>query len=485
MFITIPINSIAIKRHLNKTMFALILLVFLTSCFQSKSDIDPPININSTIVDTSFGENGLSIINPTPGNDFVTDILVDNSNQTIVSGRTDYYEDKNNNSDFLLVRYLENGQLDKRFGENGLVKTDFHNHEDILNTITVDKENRILAAGSSKKISEPNQEHLIIARYLNDGSLDISFGSQGLTLVDFQDTLNTQKTNHAIDIQVTEDEKILVLGIADRGNHIYGSTISLIRLESNGKLDNTFGNNGKLFLEFPMEVLFPDDFSMISGGYLTGLSILNTNNKILISGSLRRNATLGTHFVFIELDSNGLLTQTFGQNGIYIHQTELYTGGISSFIKTSNNKLLSIYDYAELDEYVLPEFNCAIKLFNLDGTIDKTFGNEGEVSANTTTGDFSQLPTCPRAIVSAKNNTSSYILDSGFGFYEMNENGIINIANEDKNINDIGKRIAEKFDWAYESKMITVNNQDDVLVVGEAYFSKDSGDSAFVLVKYK
>ena len=77
-------------------------------------------------------------------------------------------------SDFALARYNADGSLDTSFGSGGIVTTDFGG-EDAAVALAVQADGKIVAAGSAG-------DHIALARYLPDGTLDSTFGSGGTTV---------------------------------------------------------------------------------------------------------------------------------------------------------------------------------------------------------------------------------------------------------------------------------------------------------------
>src|SRR5206468_7906389 len=91
-------------------------------------------------------------------------------NKIIVAG---YTTDINHYDHFALSRYTGNGTLDASFGENGLVTTDFNFYAH-ANSLAI-QGNKIIAAG----YTYTSNDDIALARYTTDGSLDSSFGVNG------------------------------------------------------------------------------------------------------------------------------------------------------------------------------------------------------------------------------------------------------------------------------------------------------------------
>ncbi len=81
--------------------------------------------------------------------------------------------------DFGLVRLLADGSRDSTFGDNGQVLTNFMGL-DVVTGLALDADDRIVAVGGSNLYNQPGTPpSYALARYLPDGALDPSFGTDG------------------------------------------------------------------------------------------------------------------------------------------------------------------------------------------------------------------------------------------------------------------------------------------------------------------
>ncbi|MBI2204692.1 MAG: hypothetical protein HYU41_12655 [Candidatus Rokubacteria bacterium] len=81
---------------------------------------------------------------------------------------------------FALARYLSDGRLDRTFGDGGTVATDF-GAGSLAFAVALQPDGKIVAAGTT---SGPNAR-FALARYLADGALDRAFGTDGRVITDF------------------------------------------------------------------------------------------------------------------------------------------------------------------------------------------------------------------------------------------------------------------------------------------------------------
>jgi uncharacterized delta-60 repeat protein len=161
--------------------------------------------------DPDFGSGGVvTHHNAAGGNgyDWGHSVCTDSSGRIVVCGQSDSYAD----ADMAVWRFLEDGTPDPDFGSNGFV---IHhgaaggNGADRGYSVCIDEKERILVCGSSYG----EDRDMAIWRFTPDGSLDQSFGNDGVVTHhgaaggDFQD--------RGYALTLVEGGKILVCGESD------------------------------------------------------------------------------------------------------------------------------------------------------------------------------------------------------------------------------------------------------------------------------
>ncbi len=191
------------------------------------------------------------------------------------------------NSDFMLARINQDGNIDTSFGVDGFSITDLgNNYYDYLSAVVVQSDGKIVAAGTTWS----SGNNVAIARYNEDGTLDQSLGSGGLIISDFGSDENVNS------VAIQFDEKIVVAGDQD-GNFF------LSRYNSNGTLDNTFGSNGWVTTDF--------------GGIDKIMSIaIQADNKIIAAGATSDSTATNSDIALARYNEDGTLDENFGANGI-------------------------------------------------------------------------------------------------------------------------------------------------------------------------
>ena len=154
-------------------------------------------------------------------------------------------------SNFGLARYNADGSLDETFGTGGLVSTDIQaNSVDQGRALTIQDDGKVLVTGST--FVSGRGQVLTIARYGTDGSLDPSFGRDGIVTSNLS---SQSQSGHDI---VVSGNRILVAGSHyEQFDEDFQSNEFLLAAYniSNGSLDTSFGDEGFVTTDFSEEEL--------------------------------------------------------------------------------------------------------------------------------------------------------------------------------------------------------------------------------------
>lgn len=88
-------------------------------------------------------------------------------------------------SNYALVKYNTNGTLDSNFGLNGKAIYTIGSMSEIINTIYINPDGKIVAGGTSQTGSNTD---MALMRFLNNGQIDNGFGANGISLFDLGGT---------------------------------------------------------------------------------------------------------------------------------------------------------------------------------------------------------------------------------------------------------------------------------------------------------
>ena len=156
-------------------------------------------------------------------------------------------------------------------------------------TCKIQNDGKIVLAGS---YNYGGTERFSLQRLLPDGSIDESFGTDGIVT-----TSNGLIGDLLVDMAFQSDGKIVVTG-----NEGYYYIVNA-RYTTDGKLDSTFAVNGKSSVMLPNTGLFADGIAITS------------NDEIILGGTTLSTDLLTADYAIIKLSSNGVIDSSFGDSG--------------------------------------------------------------------------------------------------------------------------------------------------------------------------
>jgi uncharacterized delta-60 repeat protein len=309
--------------------------------------------VTSGSLDPAFGGDprpGLVVTSLTIFPDQAYAVAVQADGKIIAAGTATVIGQSNN---FALVRYNSDGSIDTSFGVDGIVLTDFGqgaNRFDQANAVVVQADGKIIAAGESRDAGDIAVFGL--ARYNTDGSLDTSFGTNGLVQTDF---LGNGAVAYALALQT--DGKIIAAGtmIDGGGDNLF----ALARYNTDGSPDADFGVAGEVTTTFPA-----------ADAAVYALAV-QPNGKIVAAGTDDFNGA--GDFALARYETDGSLDTDFGVGG---RVTTSFTGGLdqaNALLVQSDGKLVAV-GFASTD--------FALARYDTDGSIDTDFGVDGLVTTD-------------------------------------------------------------------------------------------------------
>ncbi len=190
------------------------------------------------------------------------------------------------------------------------------------------------------------------------GDLDLTFGTDGKVLTDFS---GNGDAGTAVALQA--DGRIVVAGLARSGIDEASADFALARYEADGTLDSSFGNAGRVITDFAA------NFDIASA------VAIQADGKIVAAGRSQNDS--GIDFALARYDSDGNLDPTFGTGGMV---RTVFPTGISRILAVAiqaDQKIVAagraigpnVYDFA-------------LARYNVDGTLDPSFGSGGMVTTN-------------------------------------------------------------------------------------------------------
>jgi uncharacterized delta-60 repeat protein len=326
--------------------------------------------LDSGVLDSTFGSDGIVTIDLGTASDHATAIATQQDWKILVAG----FSIASGLQDFSLIRCNLDGTLDPSFGSGGKVLTPVGavSNNDVCMALHPDGD--ILLGGSYET---GQSEDIVVIKYNPDGTYDNTFGSGGIALVDVEN-----EHQGASDITVQVDGKVVIAGISYT-NQGYPEWI-VARLDVNGLVDSTFDDDGIFLTAIGSDALTlvvqPDDKIVVAGSGPSAWALIRLNvdgsydpgfgfngqtltwpppgtnttgprdialqpdGKVLAVGGL----DYGSHGVFavIRYDANGALDHTFDFDGMSLYNFGLYSDAYSIALQPDLKILVtgSIYD---------------------------------------------------------------------------------------------------------------------------------------------
>ncbi len=240
-------------------------------------------NVNGSL-DTSFNGTGMAV--STPGD--ALGVAIQPDGKIIVVGNDGNIA----NIDLKVVRYNANGTLDTSFDGDGIVTTAIAGGTDVAYGVAVQSDGKIVVSGRSD--TPPNfQTSYAVIRYNANGSVDTSFGTQGIIVP----AMSGNVFAHQLALQA--DGKIVVAcNRISNGERI----LVMLRYTSGGQPDPAFGVNGIVETRVGIGV----EYAAVA---------LQTDGKIVVSCSGFTNAS-SYDFWVVRYNTDGSLDDTFGNMGL-------------------------------------------------------------------------------------------------------------------------------------------------------------------------
>jgi uncharacterized delta-60 repeat protein len=281
------------------------------------------------------------------------------------------------------------GSLDKSFGDDGILTTDFtEEKDDAAFGVALQADGKIVAAGST---SAPDPSYTVgtfaLVRYLSNGEPDPAFGMAGRVFT------AQGSTAQARDVVVTGDGQIVTGGWFQAGG--FSIDYLLSRHLSDGKLDESFGDAGHATA----------GLGAASGNALA----LQADGKFLFTGY---NGLLEYKPVVARYTAAGELDTSFDEDGKA--QLDWGTDSDEAYAIAVHDGKILVAGSADTDGFALSRLNA-------DGTLDTSFGTDGTVKVAAGESEASDLAVAADGTIVVVGGqhvlrfTADGELDTGFG----------------------------------------------------------------------
>lgn len=306
-------------------------------------------NTNGT-VDKSFGVDGIATTPFGSSNDYGTSIAVQGDGKILLAG---YIDVGTSERSFALARYNSNGSLDISFSSDGMVATPIGTY-DLADSVRVQSDGKILIAGRAK-ISGSD---FAVVRYNSNGSLDTSFSGDGIA------STHLYNSDFGHDIAIQSDGKIVMAGYVYTVDPDYD--VGLLRYNSNGSLDATFSGDGMVIT----------DVGATTKDYAHGINI-QSDGKILVA------AESNFDFALLRYNSNGSLDVTFNGSGKSVVDIDSSSVDATSTVVVQGDGKYVVVGISDTGG----NNDVAVVRYNNDGSLDASFSGDGKVKTAIGSGE--------------------------------------------------------------------------------------------------
>jgi len=340
---------------------ALILLaVFFTACgggggdSKAKNETPPA----PGTLDASFGTGGVVVTDfEYSGSSTYLEInamAIQSDGKIVVAGYID--NEDNNTEDFIVARYNVDGTVDTTFGTNGMAITDFEGKEDRATAIAIQTDGNIVVAGYSRNPNDSDKKDFVLARYTAAGALDSAFGTNGKVTTDVG-----SDGDYAYAIALQSDGKIVVVGYTQDSSI---NKFAVVRYKSNGEVDSNFGISGIVKTPIPSS----------NNAYASSV-VIDSSGNIIVAGTAEVSGK--SVFAIARYTSSGTLDTSFGSGGIVTTSFDSNSATASALALQSDGKII----VAGITTNSTSPGYCyyALARYNTNGSLDTSFGTNGKV----------------------------------------------------------------------------------------------------------
>jgi len=313
-------------------------------------------NLDGTL-DAAFGSGGIAKFFSTSSN-----FMLAHDGAIDTSGNILAVADQNGATG--VVRFTPNGALDSTFNSTGYLT--LSNVKPFA--IRIQTDGKIVIGGtrtSGKTIVG------VVVRINTNGTIDTSFGSSG------QATISSLSLLYSLALQSVNSQQYIVAGGEGTGSNNF----SLVRLNSSGSLDSSFGVSGGVaatnFCGLPSTVfsLSVDSIGNILAGGTA--QIVSTGPPVFGIARFTSNGILDTGFGDFSTGSSGRTGQTlldfFGSENRVTSIQPVLDGGGNEIAFIVGGYVLQSTGSNTSKKYL------AIAEYHADGSLDTTFGTNGGV----------------------------------------------------------------------------------------------------------
>jgi uncharacterized delta-60 repeat protein len=309
------------------------------------------VSAGASDLDPSFDSDGIVITNHDEF-DEINDLVIQRDGKIVVAGESAPFDVLQSHARMIVARYNVDGSLDATFGNNGIVTTAVGDQA-IANAVALQADGKIVVAGRG---GTSNQTSFVVVRYNANGSLDDSFGNAGIVIT----SVGSFARLHAVAIQF--DGKIVAAGDAMIPDFAFFTQVfTVARYNTDGSLDTTFDGDGvsQAAVELSPQASVPWSLA------------LQDDQKIVLAGTCFSSFS---EFCLARYNPDGSLDSTFEGDGLVVTGFDSSAGASAEdvVVQPDGKILAGGNSFGDGSAAVLARYNA-------DGSLDITFNGDGKV----------------------------------------------------------------------------------------------------------
>ena len=342
------------------------------------------------------------------------------------------------------------GALDTSFASNGKAITDFGS-DDYAEAMAVQPDGKLVVVGHANMGGTTGTDFVLV-RFLRDGAIDPSFGTAGKVNTDIDGG-----SDQAFAVALQGDGKIVVAGSHDVSPK--GKSFAVVRYNTDGSLDTTFGSGGKVVTSFGSQ----SD---------TAYAVVVQPDGRIVAGGHANTATRGIDFALARYETSGALDASFGNNGQVVTSIRALDSRDSIYalaLQTTGGEVKIVAVGGEGDFIVTR--------YNANGSVDAGFAIGQQPD-----GVFGSVIGAARAVIVTPENKVVIAGHIGhdFALLQLTEDGIADTSFG----GGTGRVITPVSSTNWDEAQAVVRQADGKLVVGGWVYAGGSSAGDFALARY-
>ena len=298
------------------------------------------------VLDSDFDADGKLHFQVTDVSTRGTDVLVQSDGKILVCG---YYTGQNMPA-FYIRRLFPDGSLDNAFGVNGTAVVILNQVVLEIHAMALQSDGKIVVVGG---VNGGMVGQIVMRLNGTDGLLDQTFGNGGYTLIPYS------TTSFLFDVAIQSDGKIVAAGITAESDF----DITVVRLNTDGSMDNTFSFDGKVVTDVDL------------ADWAQGL-VIGSDDKITIAGSTEHPGG-NRNGLLVRYNADGTLDNSFGTAG----KLEVdYSNFVDEFHNLAIDGAGSYYAVGATNAG--GDYNMFVSKITPNGALDNNFSFDGIVEAD-------------------------------------------------------------------------------------------------------